>query len=49
MGSGEVSRGEKMALRETDPESRITEFTGVYEGYLECLELLEKFVEGPLG
>ena len=27
VGSGEVSRGEKMALRGTDPESYITECT----------------------
>ena len=29
--SGEVSRGERMALRGTDPESCITECTSVYE------------------
>ena len=28
---GEVSREEKMALRGTDPESHITEYTLVYE------------------
>jgi len=28
---GEISRGEKMALRGTDPESYITEYTLVYE------------------
>ena len=27
MGSGEISRGEKMALRGTDPESYISEYT----------------------
>ena len=32
--SGEVSRGEKMDLRGTDPESYITEYTLVYEEYL---------------
>ena len=31
--SSEVSRGEKMALRGTDPESYITQCTSVYEGY----------------
>ena len=31
MTSGEVSRGEKMILRRTDPESYITEYTVVYE------------------
>ena len=31
---GEVSRGEKMALRGTDPESYITEYTLVYEEYI---------------
>ena len=31
--SGEVSRGEKMTLRGTDPESYITEHTLVYEEY----------------
>ena len=31
MGSGEVSRGEKMLLSGTDPESYITECTLVYE------------------
>ena len=30
---GEVSRGEKMALRGTNPESYITEYTFVYEYY----------------
>ena len=30
-GFGEASRGEKMALRGTDPESYITEYTLVYE------------------
>ena len=29
--AGEVSRGEKMALRGTDPESYITEYTLVHE------------------
>ena len=29
--SGEVSRGEKMAFRGTDPQSYITEYTSVYE------------------
>ena len=29
--SGEVSRGEKIALRETGPESYVTEYTVVYE------------------
>ena len=29
--SGEVSRGEKIVLRGTDPESYITEYTSVYE------------------
>ena len=31
MGSGKVSRGEKMAFRGSDPESYITEYTLVYE------------------
>ena len=29
--SGEVSRGEKMALKVSDPDSYITEYTLVYE------------------
>jgi len=31
----EVSRGEKMARRGTDPESYITEYTLVYEDYID--------------
>jgi hypothetical protein len=31
---GDVSRGEKMALRGTDPETYITEYTLVYEDQL---------------
>ena len=31
MGSGEVSRGEKMALRGADPESYMNEYTLVHE------------------
>ena len=31
VGSGEVSRGEKMLESGTDPESYITEYTLVYE------------------
>ena len=38
---GEVSRGEKMTLRGTDPESYITEYTLVYEDTSE--RLLRKF------
>ena len=30
--SGEVSRGDKMALRRTDPKSYVIEYTLVYEG-----------------
>ena len=35
---GEVSHGEKMSLRGTDPESNITEYTLVYEYYLQPSE-----------
>ena len=31
--NGEVSRGEKMAVRGTDPKSYITQYTSVYEDY----------------
>ena len=31
MGSGEISRGEKMLSSGTDPESYITEYTSVHE------------------
>jgi hypothetical protein len=31
--SGEIPRGEKMLFSGTDPESKITEYTSVYEEY----------------
>ena len=36
--SGEVSRGDKMAVRGTDPESYITEYTLAYENRWRVLD-----------
>jgi len=46
--SGEVSRGEKMALRGTDPESYITEYTLVY-GDISAGFLVEISLEAKCG
>ena len=46
---GEVSHGEKMALRKTDPELYITEYTSVYEDKDVCFTGVLQAVEGPSG